>query len=103
MKNGPVLSRVYDLICGKSQESDQSALTRLFETKGYNLIRRAHGILDKQSFPEVKWEEASESGNTSNALPIDSIRRALGFTDGEIAETHADDELLEREHAVLSI
>ena len=134
MKNGPVLSRLYDLIRGKGCGSDQIAWNRIFKTiEEYDLTRSDDGVLelgdltpreisilgcvsdkfrdhtqfelcdhlhDKQLFPEVEWEE---SGNTSRQLPIDSIRHALGFSDAEIAEIHADDELLEKENAVLGL
>ena len=60
-------------------------------------------VHNKENFPEIKWEEADNRGNTSIPISIDSIRRALGFTDSEIAEIHTEDELLERENAVLGI
>ena len=34
---------------------------------------------------------------------LSALRRALGFSDAEIAEIHADDELLEKENAVLGL
>ena len=133
MKNGPVLSNLYDLIRGKAFGAEQTSWNALFKTDGYNLTRshesawelgdltpREISILDcvsekfrdhtqfqlrdhlhqKQLFPEVEWEE---SGSTSRPLPVDSIRHALGFSDAEIAEIHADDELLEKENAVLGL
>lgn len=133
MKNGPVLSRLYDLIRGKDFGPDQIAWNGLFRTTQYILTRSDDGVLElgdltpreisildcvsdkfqnhtqfdlcdylhqRDLFPEVEWQE---SGRTSRALPIDSIRHALGFSDAEIAEIHADDELLEKENAVLRL
>ena len=69
----------------------------------YDRRRLIDYVHNKKNFPEIKWEEADNRGNTSIPISIDSIRRALGFTDSEIAEIHTEDELLERENAVLGI
>ena len=133
MKNGPVLSALYDLIRGRGCGSEQIAWNGLFRTTQYILTRSDDGVLelgdltprelsildcvtdkfrdhtDFQLRDHLHSNGAfpevahEESGGTSRPIPIDSIRHALGFSDSEIAAMHADQELIEKENVVLGL
>ena len=79
---------------------------KLYQSVGY-LLEKYNGRLNEVKLIRLLYladrEMIRQTGNTSIPISIDSIRRALGFTDSEIAEIHTEDELLERENAVLGI
>ena len=64
------------------------------------LIEYVH---NEKEFPEIEWKEAGEGRNTSIPISIDSIRRALGFTENEIDEINIEEKLLKEESAVLRL
>lgn len=132
MKEGPVLSRIYDLIKNRGAENYQKLWNSCFviyekffltfveplpfrpnklskaeidvlsivdeEFKDYSEFEMCDYTHDDKLFPEVKWKEAKEQGNTSLALGVEEILRSLKRSEDEIKKIKNENFKLMQEH-----
>lgn len=127
MKNGPVLSRLYNLIKSKEQDKDAQHLWDCrFATDGYNLVALSDRIpkgklsryeknvlnhIDAQyhdkTFSEMidlvhRYEicpEWHDPGNASVPIPFKDILRSIGYSEDEIEWAIEENKVFGEEYA----
>jgi len=121
MKNGPVLSRVYDLMCGRSSGQEQQAWTSIFHPRDGHVIslkgtsidlgslsRRELDVLD-QAFKQFKdvpvpqlvqflhnvLPEWKDPGRSSAPIDPRTVLYHAGYSEVAVAEIEEELELVQ--------
>ncbi len=128
MKNGPILSKTYDLIMDKGQDFEQCEWNINFNVSNYyiflkqkitynelsqdemNLLKEIRNKFKKYSYSKMityvhdknLFPETKDTGDSSIPITVEEILKAIGRSDNEIEKITSENKTYQKENEFLT-